>query len=243
MPDTYVTPRDATIILTRPVAQSRRFAAQLQAGFTPQLDVSICPVLEIVPLPIIQHVQPAEALIFTSENGVLHLDQDVSGYLAYCVGPRTAAAARARGCRVVDSDGDADRLVSMLSQIKNIGSLVHVRGKITRGDIVGRLSKLGIPIRSLISYAQQPVDQTIRSLPQQIAGKPHIFPVCSPRTADILMPQLVAHKMNVWTVCISETVADVVRSYGFDNPKVALAPNGREMVQSTRALWRDINDG
>ena len=79
-----------TLLLTRPEAQSRRFAAEV-ARLWPDLAVILSPAQEIRPLPIAVP-QGTKGIVLTSENAVPALPFGL-GLPAYCVGERTAAAA------------------------------------------------------------------------------------------------------------------------------------------------------
>ncbi len=87
------------MLLTRPAAQNARFAAQVTARFGPGVRFVDSPLLAPRFLDPTLPAGPFDAVVFTSETGVagyrrLTAEQALP---AWCVGPRTAEAARAAG--------------------------------------------------------------------------------------------------------------------------------------------------
>lgn len=89
-------------LLTRPEAQSRDLAADLSG-----VELVISPILQIVGLPADPaKLAAAPGFVFTSANA-LPFAGAAAGRPALCVGPQTAAAARASGFDVTEGPGDA----------------------------------------------------------------------------------------------------------------------------------------
>ncbi|MBL9060851.1 MAG: uroporphyrinogen-III synthase, partial [Mangrovicoccus sp.] len=59
-----------TVLLTRPAAQSRRFAAQVAGRLGPGVRVVIAPLMRIEPLAPLPALARGEVPVFTSESGV-----------------------------------------------------------------------------------------------------------------------------------------------------------------------------
>ncbi len=158
------------VLLTRPEAAARRFAAQL-AGLA--VEPVIAPLMRIAP---VDHdgarLRAAPRLVLTSVHAVPAAGPG-AGRLAWCVGPATAAAARAAGFEVIEGPGDARRLAPMLA---GESRLLHPHG---------RHVTAGLPVEGMVVY-----DQIARNLPESgraaLAGdRPVLWPLFSPRSARL----------------------------------------------------------
>lgn len=172
------------LLLTRPRAQAERFATTCQARCPPH-DLLIAPLTEVVALPFDpQALAGAAGLVLTSPNAVAALERLAlpSGLPAWCVGPGTAAAARAAGFTVHESGGDAAHLLADLRRARPAGPLVHVHGRHLARDLVRELRADGMPISGLVAYAAEPCawpEGVIRAL-----DRPRVIaPLFSPRAA------------------------------------------------------------
>jgi len=143
------------ILLTRPRAQAEPTARRLQAAGH---DVVLAPVLEIVsvdgPQPSIGDVA---AVLFTSVNGVQHGRDRLPHFdgPAFCVGARTAEAARAAGfAQVASADGDAEALAALVrSRVDpSAGALLHPCGRQRKAVLRERLAAAGYRLRELPVY-------------------------------------------------------------------------------------------
>ncbi|MDO5621207.1 MAG: uroporphyrinogen-III synthase [Paracoccus sp. (in: a-proteobacteria)] len=164
----------ATILLTRPQAASERFAARLKG-----LAVVISPILRIVP---VDHdgaaLAAARGLVFTSEHAVAAAGPG-RGRVAYCVGPRSGAVARAAGFQVIEGPGDAIRLEPILQAALEQGiELIHPHGRHIARDL---------PVSGMVVYDQMPVPLNDRAcaLLNDPAARV-ILPLFSPRSATLL---------------------------------------------------------
>ncbi len=181
------------ILLTRPRAQAERFACALDRRFGEGVRCVISPVLEPEFLPVSLPEAAFDALVFTSETGVaalLRLDRAALPTLTYCVGDRTAKAARVAGLTAQSAGGAAADLVGLLARVAAGQRLLHIAGAHRTGDIAKRLAPEGVEIRTLTAYAQveRPLDATARDL---LAGRASVLlPLFSPRSAALLSDQL-----------------------------------------------------
>lgn len=182
------------VLITRPRTAALRFAAQI-AGLG--LPTVIAPLMRIVPLAHDRAaVAAARGLVFTSENAVPYAGQG-RGRPAICVGPRTAAAARAAGFAVREGGGDAARLMPMLSGLGP--GWLHLRGAHAAAEL---------PVPAIAVYDQQaaPLDGQAAAV---LAGPaPVILPLFSPRSAALAARATAgAGAAPLWTAFISAAAA------------------------------------
>ena len=177
-----------TLLLTRPEAQSRRFAASL-----PGLPVVISPIFDIVPVAHDAAVLArAEGLVFTSVHAVPAAGPG-RGRLAYCVGGRTAEVAEAAGFRVIAGPGDAARLAPLVAAATV--PLVHPRGRHVAAD-------LGVPAVVVYDQPARPLDAAAQAL---LSGDaPVILPLFSPRSARLVGEAAAQARAPLWIAPISE---------------------------------------
>lgn len=106
----------------------------------------------VEPLLGIERLSPAlpafDALAFTSANGVRAFAalSDRRDVPAWCVGARTAEAARAVGFASVRSaDGDVEALAeAMIAGLPADARILHAATESPAGDLAGRLAKAGL---------------------------------------------------------------------------------------------------
>lgn len=175
------------ILLTRPEAASERFAAACRAAIGDAAEIVIAPLMEIVALPDPVDLGDATALVFTSEAGVVSFadTSDRRDLAAYCVGDRTAEAARLTGLTATSAQGSADDLVSLISSNPPQGRVVHLHGRHTRGDVVGRLLALGVAAEGREVYDQRPVALSPDARALMTSPTTVVAPLFSPRSADL----------------------------------------------------------
>jgi uroporphyrinogen-III synthase len=204
-----VKPSDTTLLLTRPRPASERFAAELEAALGPFRRTIVSPVLRIVPTDRFPEVPDRAALAFTSENAVAIAAASMppAGRVAYCVGDRTAAAAREAGFDAVSAEGDAVALADLIVTRPPGAEIVHLGGAHQRGDLVERLAGAGLPARRLAIYDQAPaeLDAAARSA---LAGEcAVIVPLFSPRSAELLSGQACGARAPLYIAALSPAVA------------------------------------
>lgn len=230
--------RAIPVLLTRPAAAADRFAAELSETFGGRIRIVASPL--IAPIFLAPDLpQGAAGLVLTSEAGVeaarrLRAAGRALPVRAFCVGDRTAAAAREAGFDAVSAGGDADALVTMILSQDVAAPLLHLHGRDTRGDVALRLTKGGVRTSGHIVYEQvaQPLTAEARAV---LDGEgPVLVPLFSPRTAS-LFAATGPHRAALWVVALSPAVADalagvpVARMVTADRPdavsvREALAP-------------------
>jgi uroporphyrinogen-III synthase len=172
----------ATVLLTRPQAQSDRFAAQIRARL-PEVRVVVAPLMEIIATGPAPAIPEGDAVIFSSANGVAAAGPG-QGRQAWCVGERTAAAAREAGYAACAAGRTADGLVAHLRQIRPAGRLVHLHGAHTRGDVAERLAEAGLPVAAVAVYDQVALEPG-PDFAAALASTPLVVPLFSPRSAAL----------------------------------------------------------
>lgn len=201
-------PIDITLLLTRPRPASDRFARQLAAATGPFAEVIVSPLLRIVPSGAVPPVPPWAELAFTSENAVTvaapHLP---AGRRAWCVGDRTADAARAAGLDAVSAGGDAAALAALLARDPPGGEILHLSGAHQRGDLVERLAAAGLPARRVAIYDQVPAP--LGSAARRALGgrRPVLLPLFSPRSAALAGEQAAGAAAPLLLAALSPAVA------------------------------------
>jgi uroporphyrinogen-III synthase len=222
-----------TLLLTRPVDASERFAAMLRDRLGP-VPVIMAPLIGIAigPRPVLP---PGADYILTSAHAVAAiLHHDLPRRRAWAVGDQTAAAARAAGLDVQSAAGDATALIDLILAQNTLGPLVHLHGEHTRGDVAGRLTAAGIPTQGVVAYRQPEtgLPDALRDLTGAI-----VAPVFSPRTATLLARQWSAPG-PLLLAAMSQAVAAPLRELPHAALVVATAPDARAMADVVAELWQ-----
>lgn len=198
------------VLLTRPKAQGEAFARDLAARFGTRVRPVLSPLMAPSFLTPDLPEGPFAAVIFTSATGVTTALPVRAGLpaRAFCVGQKTAEAARAAGFQPTSADGDAEALLSLILANPPAGRLLHLRGLEARGDLAGRLSAAGIPTIGLVTYRQDPQALSPEALALLQAPGPVILPLFSPRSATMLIRVLPPDaKAMLYLAALSPTVA------------------------------------
>lgn len=231
-------------LLTRPAAQSHRFAAQLHQRFGTDIAVTISPLLAPAFLaPPFPH-GPFATLIFTSETGVAAFlahparPADLPNR-AYCVGDRTANAAKAAGLEPVSADGDAANLISLIQQSGQRGRLLHICGQHTRGDIAQTLTDAGTPTQSCALYDQIAQDLTETAVALLKGERPVLVPLFSPRSAALFCEQVLVLSLLSPPTCavLSKAVGDSLSSLQNANLCYADKPTAASLIDAIAEFY------
>ena len=182
------------LLLTRPEAQGADFAQLLAARFGDALAIIKTPLLAPRFFSPVLPAGPFVALILTSQTGAegyLRLGQaEALPTDVFCVGERTASAARdARLCPLAIAP-DAAQLILQIKALRPIGPLLHVRGRETRGNIGNLLQSAGIDTVDAVIYAQDPLPLTRHAIDALLSETPLLVPLFSPRTAALFAAEL-----------------------------------------------------
>lgn len=207
------------LLLTRPLADSRRFAAML-----PEWRAAISPVLRIV---AVDHdgaaLRRAPGLVFTSAHAVPAAGPG-RGRLALCVGGHTAQAARKAGFDVRTGNGFAEGLLPLIEAADV--PLIHPHGRHLAREL---------PVPGMVVYDQQavPLGREARAL---LAGSaPVVLPLFSPRSARLVAEAARGAGAPLWPVAISRAALAA-----WDGPaarcRVAASPDAAAMAAAVRDL-------
>ncbi len=217
-----------SVLLTRPVEDSRRTAAMLEArGHTAIVD----PMLNI--LPIKNDSELAEiskagfsALLFTSHNAPdclkrfekipAGLMEKLAALPCFCVGERTAAAAREAGfSKIIASAGNGKTLVNLVerSVSHESGKLLHLSGENVSDGFDDALLSRGFKTKRIPVYRAAATtelsDETIEAMRGGLIDVALFF---SSRTAKIFSElvsryNLSAECASISALALSEEVA------------------------------------
>ncbi len=227
--------RAPIILLTRPLAQSQRFARAL-AEVT-RLPVVISPLLETIFLPAKPPAGDFSAIVLTSESGALAAGRmrDHLPHRAWCVGDRTAQVARTQGFAATSARGDAAALMALIQREGEVGPLLHLRGVETRGDIAETLTRGGIETQNLIVYDQAEVSPSPEALTLIRGRQPLIVPLFSPRSARIFA-QVAGPRPGLWLAGMSAAVGQVLTRLDPLGLEIADTPDGDGMLLAVQRL-------
>ena len=103
--------------------------------------------------------------------------------LGFGVGKVTTELARSYCNPVYDGGSDVEALISLIESMTPDGPLLHIRGRVSVGNLAARLSEHGTETDEAIGYEQNvctPSDALIQLLQ---AEKPMILPLFSPKSA------------------------------------------------------------
>jgi uroporphyrinogen-III synthase len=223
------------VLITRPRGDAEVLAKQLHAlGHTTLIEPLIDVAFAGGPPLAMNGVQ---ALLLTSANGARAAARRITErhIQVVAVGPATAAEATALGfVRVTQSTGEGvDALAKTVrdSLKPAAGTLVHVTGTTTAGDLKSALAPAGFTVRAEQLYEARAATAFSNALTGELtAGRINAATFFSPRTAGIFVTliQTAEHDANCATVtalALSENVGAPLRALHFRRILVATQPN------------------
>lgn len=190
MPDPVpAAPSPASLLLIRPEDRAHRFALALRGVMGRDPRTVISPLMRILPLGLAPAERAladgARSVILTSEAAVTHGAALVpAGVAAFCVGERTAAAARAAGLAVAGSWPDAASLAAEAPLPAGAG--LHLRGRHVAADLGALLAPRGVALREIVVYDQQSCPLTAEAQALLRGQGSIVVPLFSPRSARLL---------------------------------------------------------
>jgi len=229
------------LIVTRPFETGRSFAAKVQDQFG-EVEAILSPGLKIVPLdPVVP--KDIAHLIFTSANGVaqtdrLKLPKDAH---AWCVGSKTAEAAKAQGFATTVGGGDAYQLIETVKDAAPKRKIVHVAGQNRLGDIAATLRRSGLDCSEVIAYDQEVCAPTPALRRAMLGDRPLVIPLFSARSGLTILGIERFAPMHI--VAISQNVADAATDWDVDTVVCAMRPDELAMVDLTCKVLNRLNLG
>jgi uroporphyrinogen-III synthase len=237
-------PAATPVLVTRPAPQADRFSAGLVAAFGRLVRPVIAPLMQVEHLTPDLPEQSFTALILTSETaaaraGALMKTSLILPKLAYCVGDRTAEAARESGFDARSAAGAADDLVALILSRPDDGPLLWLRGRDVATDIALALTAAGRSVTSAAVYAQTAVPLSSAALELLARTGLLVVPVFSPRSARLLAAAIPANaKATILPVAISARARAALPAGLRSAAVLADAPDAPAMI---RAIGRVIS--
>lgn len=233
------------LLLTRPAAQGADFAKRLLARFGDRLDIIKTPLLAPKFFAPVLPVGPFSALILTSQTGVegyLRLGAaDRLPKIVFCVGERTANAARKAQLIPLCVAENAASLIAQIKVRRPDGKLLHLRGREARGNITNLLESAGIDTVDTVIYAQAQLALTDAAVTVLRAQAPVIVPLFSPRTAVIFAAELARIK-GISPLFVAKMSGDVALEARNLDAQVLIAqrPDAAAMVDVVAVLLAEL---
>ncbi|MGY6704753.1 uroporphyrinogen-III synthase [Roseinatronobacter sp.] len=239
----------ATLLLTRPEQAAQDFAATLaSAGW--RGGVLVAPLMQIVYVPADLGVAAgAGTLVFTSHHGV-------AGWVGlggacnvpvWCVGPRTAQAARDAGFADIQQaqGGDAVSLRAALLGAQPAQPVVHVRGAHAAMALAQDLCAAGLRAQEVVVYDQRACDWTDTARDLLSRPAPVVVPLFSPRSARIFaqacetLPQI---RAQLHVIVISRACAAALDASKCSSVTVVDHPDGEAMRNAVLRMQAELED-
>lgn len=225
------------VILTRPRDASDRFAAALRDAVGP-VKVAIVPLMDIAPLGGALDLEGVSALIFTSAAGVEMFEglTDDRSLPAWCVGDRTAEAARDIGLKATSAGGDAAALIALMTEARPEGRLLHLHGAHLSVDIADRLTRAGLRAEGRAIYDQVRVPAGDGMAGALAHDGPILVPLFSPRSARLFAEAAAGTTADIRPVAISAATRDALPDPWAKETKIATTPDAPAMIRALGAL-------
>lgn len=198
-------------------------------------DAIVAPLLAIVPCGYDTNTEGAQALLFTSSNGVRAFPdvRRARETLVLTVGDATADAARSAGfANVHSANGDVDVLAAVAKQMLDPanGKLIHIAGDHVAGDLGGALRAAGFTVERRLAYASV----AATALPETLKAPLDVVLFHSARAAETFVALGAPNAESTIAACLSSAVADAAR--GAMWKAVIVSPAPREDAFLTAAL-------
>lgn len=202
----------------------------------------LAPLLRIEPCAHDIDLRGAQAVLFTSANGVRAFAGASShtSLPVIAVGGATAQAAREAGfANVRSSDGDGSALFALARATLDpaAGKLVHISGRHVAGDLAGAFRSAGFIYERRIAYTAE----AVAAPPRAFAEKLDLVLFHSRRAAAIFLALGAPGAAGMAAACLSEAIAAKARAAPWRRMIVAPAPHEDALLQA--ALGDGIASG
>ncbi|MEP4052890.1 MAG: uroporphyrinogen-III synthase [Litorimonas sp.] len=210
------------ITRTRPAADASADIWR-DAGFDPIVE----PLLDVQSVPH-QPISDQAVLIFTSKNGIDHID--CAGQRAICVGDATAKhAIKAGFSDVVSVDGTSDDVTKWVcANVQGSKSLVHISGWHVRGSIIEDLQAEGYAASRVKVYRSIPRTVWPESPSELVA---FYSPLAARTFADLAVGQSLS---GLSAICISQATAEALSNISLRSVHIAARPREDELIMSAK---------
>jgi uroporphyrinogen-III synthase len=194
----------------------------------------VAPLLTIVPCAYNTSTEGAQALLFTSSNGVRAFP-DARGArdrLVLAVGETTAQTAREAGfadVRVAGGDVTALAELARTTLDPAKGKLIHIAGDHVAGDLGGALRASGFEVERRLAYASVAAS----ALPDKLAEPLDIVLFHSARAVEVFVSLGAPNADRLIAGCFSPSVAEAARKAKWKRLIVASAPREEALLDAT----------
>lgn len=218
------------IAITRAAPENAQTAERVrERGGEPVL----APLLTIVPCGYDTSTEGAQALVFTSSNGVRAFP-DAHGAkdrVVLAVGEITAQAARDAGFADVRAAGGDVEALAALAQATldpTKGKLIHIAGDHVAGDLGGALRAAGFAVERRLAYASVAAP----ALPDAFRTPLDAVTFHSARAAETFVALGAPNAANLTAACFSQTIADAAAAIVWKRLIVAPAPRDEALLDA-----------
>ena len=222
-----------TLLLTRPNAQSVRFAGQFCAAFGTDWPVVISPLMRTVWIGDLPETQGIDDIIFSSETAVRAYGRltERRDMLAWCVGVRTGTVAREAGFAVREGPGDAPGLAALIRAERRGARAFWPHGRQVAHDIARLLEPAGIETLSAVLYDQVSVPPTVAATRLLQGAEPVLLPLFSAGSARLLAGLTITCPLYVALFSGAVPAPSVARQV-----RTAPHPDSASLLQTLRQL-------
>lgn len=227
------------VLITRPEPQASRFAVQLSARFGAAARPVLAPLMRAVLLPFAPPPGPFAAVILTSETGAMAA-AGLAAQIprAFCVGDRTAEAARAQGFAALAAGGDAAALAQLILSQPEDGPLLYLHGEDRAADLAALLPGRRVTAQTVYRQEAQPLSTAALDLLN--AGGRLIVPLFSPRSARLFAAQVPPEAPPPVVVTISDNTRAALPERLAAGCVVADHPGAAAMLQAIEHTIADL---
>lgn len=228
------------VLVTRPRADAEAFAVTLRAhGHTTFIEPLIDIAFDDGPLLDLKQVA---ALAFTSANGARAAARRTANRTIpiLAVGPATAAEARAQGFSdISESIGEGVEGLTrhiLAARKPTDGTILHVTGSVTAGDLKGALAAHGFTARTEQLYEARAAQTLTGTLAAELrAGLIDAATFFSPRTAALFAALIEAENLGptcrgMIALTLSQPVANALHPLSFRDIRIATRPTAEALL-------------
>ena len=220
----------ATLLLTRPEAQSKAFLKDCEIVLGRNVPCVISPIFDIVPVGSVPDLSNSGTIIVTSGHAVRRLSNSIQGRSVVTVGAATADLARSFGAEAVAFGETAQDILDRGREL--VPPVLVCRGVHARLELADELSGRGVDANEAVIYDQFAKPMTKRAVDLLAGVDPVIVPVFSPRSAALLAEYETRAPITV------VAISDAAKSAWIGRGKVQVAnhPTAQSMCDAVTAI-------